>query len=91
MSATCTTFNLQQLTAETAAALEASVAAGQPVTTRLITTCVAEALRDEQLLADLLGRAMRGENALAGLARQVIADEADHIAHTTIAAARRAA
>lgn len=79
------------LSRETAAALEAAVAAGQPVTTKLIVTGLAELLCDEQTVADLLCRSLRGENAFGALARQVIAAEADEIAHTAIAAARRAA
>lgn len=89
--ASCTLPNLHEISAETAAALEAAVAAGQPVTTKLIVTGLSELLRDEQTVADLLCRSLRGENAFVDLVRQVIVDEADQIAQTTLAAVRRAA
>jgi len=90
MSATCTTPDLQQVTAETAAALESAVATGQPITTKLITACIIETLFDEQAVADLLRRSMLGENAFANLVRAVIAAEAEQIAQTSLAMPRAA-
>ena len=86
----CTFPDLQKITVETAAALERAVAAGQPITTKLITTCIASMLRDEQTIADLLHRSMLGENAFAALVRAVIADEAEQIAQIALAAPRAA-
>lgn len=78
--------NLKQLTAETAAALVSAVAAGQPVTTKLVTTCIAEALRDEQTLAGLLRLSVAGENAFANLVHAVIGEEAEQIALSAVTA-----
>ena len=93
LSTLATEISIEVLTSETAAAFEASVAAGQPVTTRLIVTGIAEALRDEQTVADLLRRSMLGENPFADLVRDVIRDEAEQIAsaYSVEASARRAA
>lgn len=77
---------LQRLTHETAAGLKQSLIAGQPVTTKLIVTSMAERLRDEHVIADLVQRSMAGENVFAALTREIIREEAEQIAQSALAA-----
>lgn len=70
---------------ETAAGLKQSLAAGQPVTTKLIVSCLMDHLRDEQTVAELARRTAAGENAFSQLLRMVIRDEAEQIAHAALA------
>lgn len=71
---------------ETADRFRASLAAGQPVTTKLIVKSMAERLRDEHVIADLVQRSMAGENAFAMLTREIVREEAEQIASEAMAA-----
>ena len=77
---------IARVTRETADALKQSLAAGQPLTTKLIVTSMAERLRDEHVIADLVQRSMNGENAFAALTREIIREEAEQIAQSAMAA-----
>lgn len=80
------TTELKRLTRETAEALKKSLIAGQGVATKLIVNGMTEILRDEEAVADLVQRAMAGENAFAALVREVIREEAEQIAQSALAA-----
>lgn len=71
---------------EAAVGLTISLSAGQPITTKLIVSSLAERLRDEYVIADLVQRSMRGENAFAVLTREIIREEAEEIAQAAMAA-----
>jgi hypothetical protein len=73
--------------AETADRLKQSLAAGQPVTMKLIVSSLADRLRDEHVLAELVQRSMNGENAFAMLTREIVREEAEQIAQAALAAA----
>lgn len=77
---------LTRLTSETAASLKQSLAAGHPVSTKLIVKGMAEMLRDEELVTDLVQRSATGENAFGALLRQVIREEAEQMAQAALAA-----
>jgi hypothetical protein len=76
-----------RVVAETADRLKQSLAAGQPVTMKLIVSSLADRLRDEYVLAELVQRSMNGENAFAALTREIVREEAEHIAQAALAAA----
>lgn len=82
-----TSAALTRLTSDTAASLKQSLIAGHPVTTKLIVKGMAEILRDEEVVADLVQRSMAGENAFAALVRAVIREEAEQMAQVALAAA----
>jgi hypothetical protein len=91
---------LNRLTRETADRLKQTLAAGQPVTMKLIASSLADRLRDEHVIADLVQRSMAGDNAFAdlvqrsmagdnafaALTREIIREEAEQIAQATLAA-----
>jgi hypothetical protein len=83
--------DLNYIVCETADRLKQSLAAGQPVTTKLIVNSMAERLRDEHVIADLVQRSMVGENAFAALTREIVREEAEQIAQATLAAESEAA
>lgn len=75
---------LSRIVREAAVGLTMSLSAGQPVTTKLIVASMAERLRDEHVIADLVQRSMRGENAFAALTREIIREEAEEIAQVAL-------
>ena len=77
---------MRRASCETADRFKDSLAAGHPVTTKLIVTSMADRLRDEHVIADLIQRSMAGENAFAALTREIVREEAELIAQTTLAA-----
>ena len=78
---------LNRATREVADRLKQSLAAGQPVTMKLIVSSLADRLRDEHVLAELVQRSMAGENAFAALTREIVREEAEQIAQAALAAA----
>lgn len=83
--ATCFDIELKRVMRETAAGLKDSLAAGQPVTTKLIVSCLRDYLRDKNAVAELARRTAAGENAFGQLLRAVIRDEAEQIAQAALA------
>lgn len=79
--------DLSRATREVADRLKQSLAVGQPVTMKLIVSSLADRLRDEHVLAELVQRSMAGENAFAALTREIVREEAEQIAQATLAAA----
>lgn len=79
--------DLRRASREVADRLKQSLAAGQPVTMKLIVSSLADRLRDEHVLAELVQRSMAGENAFALLTREIVREEAEQIAQAALAAA----
>jgi hypothetical protein len=86
-----TEVELKRITSETADCLRQSLLAGQPVTTKLIVTSLTAYLKDEHVVTDLARRSLTGENVFGHLVRTLIHDEAEQIAHATLANAAEAA
>ena len=84
MSATYVNAEAKRIAFETAEGLKQSLAAGQPITTKLIVNSLSEHLRDEHVIADLVHRSMRGENAFAALTREIVREEAEAIAQVAL-------
>lgn len=78
--------DLSHAAREVAERLKQSLAAGQPVTTKLIVSSLADRLRDEHVIAELVQLSMAGENAFAALTREIVREEAEQIAQATLAA-----
>ncbi|KQZ46348.1 hypothetical protein ASD92_25915 [Massilia sp. Root1485] len=76
---------MSRVTSETADRLKQSLAADQPVTMKLIVSSLADRLRDEHVLAELVQRSMAGENAFAALTREIVREEAEQIAQAALA------
>jgi hypothetical protein len=81
------TTQVSHVAREVADRLKQSLAAGRPVTMKLIVSSLADRLRDEHVLAELVQRSMAGENAFAALTREIVREEAEQIAQAALAAA----
>ena len=79
--------DLNRASCEVADRLKQSLAAGQPVTMKLIVSSLSDRLRDEHVLAELVQRSMTGENAFAALTREIVREEAEQIAQAALATA----
>jgi hypothetical protein len=86
-----TDTELKRVTRDTADRLKQTLAAGHPVTTKLIVSSLADRLRDEHVIAELVQRSMAGENAFAILTREIVREEAEQIAQAALAAEPEAA
>jgi hypothetical protein len=81
------TTQASHIVCEVADRLKQSLAAGQPVTMKLIISSLADRLRDEHVLAELVLRSMNGENAFAALTREIVREEAEQIAQAALTTA----